>query len=74
MIWKVTKFIQDASINIATLKSERKEKGKENPMTICLDSILPDSLIKEIENISGMYIMKHRCSGKITFWKTKKLE
>ena len=59
MLWKITKFIQDASINIASLKCERKEKGREASTTICLDSILPEDLIKKIENIAGVYTVRN---------------
>ena len=59
MIWKVTKYIQDANINIASLKCERNEKGREASMTICLDSILDDELLKKIELIAGMYTVRN---------------
>ena len=59
MIWRVSKFIQDAHINIATLSCERKEKGQEASMSICLDSILPDNIIKKIEDIPGMYTVRN---------------
>ena len=59
MIWKVSKVIQDAKINIASLTCERNEKGKEASMTICLDSILTDELVKKIEDIAGMYTVRN---------------
>lgn len=58
MLSKVTEFLQEANINIATLHCERNEKGKEAAMTICLDSILPKETIEKIENISGVYMVR----------------
>ncbi|MEI8388927.1 MAG: L-serine ammonia-lyase, iron-sulfur-dependent subunit beta [bacterium] len=58
MLSKVTEFLQEANVNIATLHCERNEKGKEAAMTICLDSMPLKETIKEIENIEGVYIVR----------------
>lgn len=58
MLSKVTEFIQEANVNIATLHCERNEKGKEAAMTICLDSEPSEELINNIQNISGIYIVR----------------
>ena len=58
MLSKVTEFLQEANVNIATLHCERNEKGKEAAMTICLDSMPLTETIKEIENIEGVYIVR----------------
>lgn len=58
MLSKVTEFLQEANVNIATLHCERNEKGKEAAMTICLDSIPTAETMNEIQNISGVYIVR----------------
>jgi L-serine dehydratase len=58
MLSRVTEFIQEANLNIATLLCERNEKGKEAAMTICLDSVPSEDLINSIQNISGVYIVR----------------
>lgn len=59
MIWKVTKYIQDANVNIATLDCARKARGQEAFMSICLDSILPDEAISQIKTISSVYYLRN---------------
>jgi len=58
MLSRVTEFLQKANINIATLNCERNEKGKEAAMTICLDSMPTEETMNQIENISGIYIVR----------------
>lgn len=58
MLSKVTKILQEENVNIATLHCERNEKGKEAAMTICLDSIPSKEIIKAVEEISGVYIVR----------------
>lgn len=59
MIWKVTKYIQDAKANIAFLQCDRNEKGGESSMVIGLDSILPDDVISKIQEIAGVYMLRN---------------
>ena len=58
MLSKVTEFIQESNLNIATLHCERNEKGKEATMTICLDSVPSKETMAKIEDISGVYIVR----------------
>ena len=58
MLSKVTRVLQDEDVNIATLHCERNEKGKEAAMTICLDSIPSTEIIKAVEEIDGVYIVR----------------
>jgi L-serine dehydratase len=59
VISKVSGLIQEQGINIASLNCERREKYKEAVMTICLDSILPDSTINEIKKLPDMYLVSN---------------
>jgi len=56
---KVSRIIQEQEINIASLNCERREKYKEAVMTICLDSVLPDSAIDEIRLLPDMYLVRN---------------
>lgn len=58
MLSKVTELIQEANVNIATLHCERAEKGKEAAMTICLDSVLSEETLNNIQNITGVYMVR----------------
>ncbi|MBU3110122.1 L-serine ammonia-lyase, iron-sulfur-dependent subunit beta [Clostridium lacusfryxellense] len=51
---KVSDLIYEDKINIAFLKLVRGEKGKSATMTFEVDSIVPDSLVKNIEKITGI--------------------
>lgn len=59
MIWKVTKFIQDTNINIATLDCARHGRGQEAFMSICLDSVLPEETLNKIKEISSIYYLRN---------------
>lgn len=56
---KVSNFIQDQGINIASLSCERRQKHKEAVMTICLDSVLPDETIETIRELPDMYLVRN---------------
>lgn len=58
MLLKITKLIQDANINIATLHCERKDKGREASTVICLDSLLPEEIVDKINKIPGVYTVR----------------
>jgi len=51
---KVSDLIYEDKINIAFLKLVRAEKGKSATMTFEVDSTIPDSLVKDIEKITGI--------------------
>lgn len=59
VISTVSRIIQNNNINIATLNCERKEKNEEAVMTICLDSVLPDSAVEEIRALPDMYMVRN---------------
>lgn len=59
VISTVTRIIQSNGINIATLNCEREEKNEKAVMTICLDSVLPDSAIEEIRALPDMYMVRN---------------
>jgi L-serine dehydratase len=59
IISRVTGFIQETGINVATLNCDRKARGKEASMAICLDSILPENIIKKIRQLPDMYFVRN---------------
>ena len=59
VISRISRFIQDQNVNIATLNCERKEKNQEAVMTICLDSVLPEATIEEIRQLPDMYMVRN---------------
>jgi len=59
MISKVTGFIQEAQINIATLNCDREAKGETATMTICLDSVLPEDIVDKIKNLPDVYLVRN---------------
>ncbi len=58
MISKVSTLIQAENINIASLDCDRNARGKTASMCICLDSDIPDSIIKNIEKIEDVYFVR----------------
>ncbi len=64
VILEISGLIQEQNINIASVSCERKEKYKEAIMTICLDSVLPDSTIDKIKKLPDMYLIRN--IGKLT--------
>lgn len=58
MISKVSSFIQEENINIASLECDRNAKGKTASMCICLDSAISPFVIKRIENIDDVYFVR----------------
>lgn len=59
MISKVSTLIQNENINIASLDCDRNARGKTASMCICLDSSIPDSIIKDIELIEDVYFVRN---------------
>lgn len=59
MISKVSTLIQNENINIASLDCDRNARGKTASMCICLDSSIPDKIIKDIEAIEDVYFVRN---------------
>lgn len=59
MISKVTGIIQTAEINIATLNCDREAKGETATMTICTDTNLSEDLVKKIEKLPNIYLVRN---------------
>lgn len=59
IISSVTKLLQDAKINIASLNCERTGKGEEASMSICLDSLIPNNILSKLYQISDMYTVRN---------------
>lgn len=59
MISRVTKFIQEQGINIASLHCDRTSKGDKASMCICLDGRLDESVLKQVEKIPDMYLVRY---------------
>lgn len=58
MIYKVTTLIQNQKINIASMSCERKAKGEEASMAICLDNPLNATTISEFKKIDEIYFVR----------------
>ena len=59
MISRVTKLIQERNINIASLHCDRYAKGEEASMCICLDGELDEQILKLIEGIENLYLVRY---------------
>ncbi len=59
MISKVTGLIQTENVNIASLVCDRKAKGEEASMCICLDGKLNSNIIEQIKQIPDVYFVKN---------------
>lgn len=59
MISRVTGLIQTEKVNIASLICERKAKGEEASMCICLDGKLENSTVEKIKQIPDVYFVKN---------------
>lgn len=58
VISHVSQLIQQQDINIASLSCERTEKNEEAIMTISLDGILPEKIIRQIRELPDMYMVR----------------
>ena len=58
MVYRVSALLQSKNLNIATMHCDRSAKGEEASMGICLDSMLPDSVIEELEKIDEVYLIR----------------
>ncbi|MGN0018299.1 MAG: L-serine ammonia-lyase, iron-sulfur-dependent subunit beta [Candidatus Gastranaerophilaceae bacterium] len=59
MISKVTGLIQTENVNIASLVCDRKAKGEEASMCICLDGKINSNIIEQIKQIPDVYFVKN---------------
>lgn len=59
MIYKVSVIIQDKNVNIASMTCERKAKGEEASMAICLDSPIGDDVLNELKKIDEIYFIRN---------------
>ena len=59
MISKVTGLIQTENVNIASLVCDRKAKGEEASMCICLDGKINLNIIEQIKQIPDVYFVKN---------------
>lgn len=59
MISRVTKIIQEKNINIASLHCDRYAKGEEASMCICLDGELDEDVLRLIEGIENLYLVRY---------------
>ena len=59
MISNVTGLIQTENVNIASLICDRKAKGEEASMCICLDGKINEKIIDQIKQIPDVYFVKN---------------
>ena len=59
MIYNVSVIIQNKNVNIASMTCERKAKGEEASMAICLDSPLDDLFVDEFKKIDEVYFVRN---------------
>lgn len=59
MIYKVSVIIQNKNVNIASMTCERKAKGEEASMAICLDSPIGDDVLDELKKIDEIYFIRN---------------
>lgn len=59
MVYRVTALLQSYNLNIATMHCDRNAKGEEASMGICLDAMLPDTAIHELEKIEEVYLIRN---------------
>lgn len=59
MVYRVTALLQNHNLNIASMHCDRNAKGQEASMGICLDGTLPDEVVKEIEKIEEVYLIRN---------------
>lgn len=59
MVYRVTALIQGQDVNIASMHCDRHDKGQEASMGICLDSPLPEYIIKKLHEIEEIYLIRN---------------
>ena len=58
MVYRVTSLLQNRYLNISSMHCDRKAKGKEASMGICLDGYVPDNIIDEINKMDDVYLIR----------------
>ena len=59
MVYKVSNFIQEEKVNIASLTCDRTIKGEEASMCICLDSKLKESTLSKLKEIDEVFLLRY---------------
>lgn len=59
MVYRVTSLLQSQNINIASMHCDRCAKGQEASMGICLDGVLPQYIISELQKIEEVYLIRN---------------
>lgn len=59
MVFKVSNFIQQEKVNIASLNCDRAVKGEEASMCICLDSPLSEKALIELEKLDELFLFRN---------------
>lgn len=59
MVYRVTALIQGQDVNIASMHCDRHDKGKEASMGICLDSPLPEYILRKLHEIDEIYLIRN---------------
>lgn len=59
MVYKVSNLIQKEKVNIASLNCDRKVKGEDASMCICLDSPLSQKTLSELANLEGLFFFRN---------------
>ncbi len=59
MIYRVTALLQGQNINIASMHCDRKAKGKQASMGICVDGSISEYIINELSKIEEVYLIRN---------------
>ncbi len=59
VISSVTSHLQCANINIASLSCNRNAKGQDASMIICIDGILKEDIVQNIEEMDDIYFVTY---------------
>ena len=59
MVYKVSNFIQQEKVNIASLNCDRAVKGEEASMCICLDSELTPKALEELGSLPELFLFRY---------------
>ncbi len=59
MIYRVTALLQGQDINIASMHCDRKAKGQQASMGICVDGCISDYIISELKKIEEVYLIRN---------------
>ncbi len=59
MVYRVTALLQSRNINIASMHCDRNARGQEASMGICVDGAVSEDIIKELEKIEEVYLIRN---------------